>query len=384
MNKKEISEIKKTLSPENSVITRICGCYIDGEKEIKFKSKDAFHALSEEEAFKYFDIFKHTLTGTIGKNLLNMEFPIDEELEGGKQEFLLKLRDSKLEDDEILDEFYKKVVENYIYASNYYIILIHGIYDIPGQSSDGSEMFDASDNVYDYIICSICPVNLAKSGLSYDADTNSIGERVRDWIVSAPANGFLFPAFNDRNTDIHSILYYSKNSEELQYGFVDNVFGAAAPMTAEHQKEIFNNIIVNTLGDECNFETIKNIHETLNDMIEENKDEPEPLVLTTNEVKHIFEEMSVPEERIQVLEKQLVAASEEQPASFLASNITNARKFNIETPDVVIKVNPDRTDLVETRVIDGRQCLVIAVNDHIEVNGISIKANVNESSNTTD
>lgn len=383
MNKKEISEIKKTLTPENSVITRICGCYVDGEKEIKFKSKDAFHALSEEEAFKYFDIFKHSLSGIIGKNLLNLEFPIEEEAEGGKQEFLLRLKNSKLEDDDLLDEVYRKIVENYIYASNYYIILIHGIYDIPGRSSDGSEMFDSSDNVYDYILCSICPVNLAKSGLSYDSDTNSIGERVRDWIVGVPSNGFLFPAFNDRNTDIHSLLYYSKNSEELQYSFVDNLFGASAPMTAESQKETFNNLIINTLGEECNFDTIKTIHETLNDMIEESKDEPDPLVLTSNEVKHIFEESSIPEDKIQVLEKQLNAVSEEQPASFLASNITNIRKFNIETPDVVIKVNPDRTDLVETRVIDGRQCLVIAVNDHIEVNGISIRANVNSNGNNS-
>lgn len=372
MNRKEIAEIKKTLNPENSVITRICGCYVDGEKEIKFKSKDAFHSLSEEEAFKYFDIFKHTLSGVIGKNLLNMEFPLDEEMEGGKQEALLKLRDSQLEDDELLDVFYQNVIENYIYASNYYIILIHGIYDIPGKSTDGTEMYDASENVYDYILCSICPVNLAKSGLSYDADTNSIGERVRDWIVSAPANGFLFPAFNDRNTDIHSILYYSKNPEELQFSFIDNLFGAATPMTASDQKETFNNILTNTLGEECNFETVKNIHETLNEMIEENKDEPEPLILTTNEVKHIFEENSVPEEKIQILEKQLSAVEEEKPAQFMAANITNVRKFNIETPDVVIKVNPDRTDLIEQRVIDGRQCLVIAVNDHIEVNGIPI------------
>jgi hypothetical protein len=301
-----------------------------------------------------------------------MEFPIDEEMEGGKHDALLKLRNSKLEDDNLLDDFYQLVIDNYIYASNYYIILIHGVYDIPGKSTDGTEMYDASDDVYDYILCSICPVNLAKSGLSYDADTNSIGERVRDWIVNAPANGFLFPAFNDRNTDIHSILYYSKNPEELQFSFIDNVFGTRTPMTASDQKETFNNIISNTLGEECNFETVKNIHETLNEMIVENKDEPEPLILTTNEVKHIFEESSIPDEKIQILEDQLSAVEDEKPAQFLAANITNARNFNIETPDVVIKVNPDRTDLIQQRVIDGRQCLVITINDHIEVNGINI------------
>lgn len=380
MNKKEVSEIKKLLTPENSVITRICGCYIDGEKEIKFKSKEAFHSLSEEEAFKYFEIFRQTLSGTLGKNLINMDFPNEEEFEGGKQEFLLRLRNSKLEDDDLLDEFYQKILENYDYASNYYIVLIHAIYDIPGKSTDGSEMYDASDNVYDYMLCSICPVNLSKSGLSYNSTENQISERVRDWIVNAPSKGFLFPVFNDRNTDIHSILYYTKNAEDLQPELVENVFGATIPMSAENQKETFNNIITNTLGDDCDYEIVKTIHETLNDMIEENKDDPEPLILTKNEVKHIFEESGVPNERLEVFEKQFEKPeSEEENKSnndvrFIASNIANVRKFNIETPDVIIKVNPDRADLIETRIIDGKQCLVIAVNDHIEVNGIQVKA----------
>ncbi|MBQ5445294.1 MAG: DUF4317 domain-containing protein [Lachnospiraceae bacterium] len=372
MNKKEISEIKKLLNDEHAVITRICGCYVDGEKEIKFTSKEAFHSLSEEESFKYFDIFKHTLSGTLGKNMLNMEFPLQEEKEGGKQEFLLKLLDSKLEDDEILNEFYQKVIDNYDYPSNYYIVLIHAVYDVPGKSTDGTEMFDASDAVYDYIICSICPVNLSKSGLSYDSESNSISERVRDWIVSAPANGFLFPQFNDRATDIHGILYYSKNPEELQSEFIDNMLGAVPPMSAKNQKETFNSIISNTLGEDADFETVKIIHENLNEMIEKNKEEPEPLVLTKYDVKQVFEDSHIPDEKLTVLDKQLDEVGE-QP-SFVASNVVDTRKFNIEMPDVVIKVNPDRTDLVETRVIDGKQCLVIEVTDRIEVNGVSVIA----------
>ena len=81
MNKKEISEIKKQFSPNNCAITRICGCYVDGEKNKKTELKEAFLSLSEEEMFKYFEIFKKTLSGTIGKNLINMEFP----LESGKR-----------------------------------------------------------------------------------------------------------------------------------------------------------------------------------------------------------------------------------------------------------------------------------------------------------
>ena len=217
MNKKEVLEIRKQFTPENCAITRICGCYVNHEKEKKTELKKAFLSLPEEESFKYFDIFRHTLSGTIGKNLLNMEFPLKQEMPGGTQEFLLKMLASKLTDELLLEEFYDKIIENYEYAENYYIILIHAAYDVPGKASDGEEMFDSSDTVYEYLLCSICPVNLTKAGLTYNAETNNIEDRTRDWLVEAPLNGFVFPAFNDRASDIHSILYYTKKAANYFY-----------------------------------------------------------------------------------------------------------------------------------------------------------------------
>ena len=372
MNKKEILEIRKQFTPANCAITRICGCYVDHEKTKKMESKEAFLSLPEEEAFKYFDIFKKTLSGTVGKNMLNLEFPLDAEMPGGTQEFLLKLRDSKLEDDMLLEEFYDKVIATYDYAENYYIVLIHVMYDIPGKSSDGLEMFDASDEVYEYLLMSICPVSLSKAGLSYNAEDNRIQDRIRDWIVDMPAKGFLFPAFNDRSTDLHSVLYYTKKSEDLQPELIDQLLGAKMPMSADTQKETFQMIIEDTLGEDGDYETVRNIHETLNDLIEEHKEEPEPLSLDKTEMKKIFEQSGVDAEKMENFDRNFEENAGEK-ASLLATNIAETRKFNIETPDVVIKVNPDRADLVETRIIDGRQCLVIPVDDHIEVNGISVR-----------
>ena len=372
MNKKEISEIKKLFTPDSSVITRICGCYVDGEKQIKCQTKEAFHSLSEEEAFKYFEIFKRSMSGTLGKNLLNLDFPLEQEKEGGTQEFLFRLRNSRLEDDALLDEFFNKIIEHYEYVSNYYIIIIHALYDIPGKSTDGSEMFDASDEVFDYMLCSICPVNLDKSGLSYNANDGRIGERSRDWLVAQPAKAFLFPSFNDRRTDIHSVLYYSKNPEELSPSFIENVLGAAEPMTADSQKENFQTVITETLGEECSYEDIKNIHEALNEMIEEHKDQPEPLEISKREVRKILEESGVANEQMALFDESYdTTIGEHVPV--LAMNIAETKKFSIQTPDVIIKVNPDRTDLIQTKVIDGRECLVIAVDDHIQVNGLNVR-----------
>ena len=372
MNKKEVLEIRKQFSPANCAITRICGCYVDHEKSKRLQSREAFLSLPEEEAFKYFDIFKKTLSGTIGKNMLNMEFPLEQEMPGGTQEFLLKLKNSKLQDDMLLEEFYDKVIENYIYEENYYIILIHAMYDVPGKSSDDLEMYDASDVVYEYLFCSICPVSLSKAGLCYNAEDNRIEDRIRDWIVDMPDKGFLFPAFNDRNTDLHGVLYYTKKSSDLQEELIDQVLGAKMPMSADTQKETFQALIEDTLGEDGDYETVRNIHDTLNDLIEEHKEEPEPLALDKTDMRKIFENSGVSNEQMESFD-QVFEENAGEKTSHNAAKLAETKKFQIETPDVVIKVNPERSDLIETRMIDGRQCLVIPVDDHIEINGIHVR-----------
>lgn len=372
MNRKEVLEIRKQFTPDNCAITRICGCYVDHEKNIIFESKDAFLSLPEEEEFKYFEIFRHTLSGTLGKNLVDMEFPLEQEKAGKTQEFLLKLRDTRLEDDALVQEFYKKIIENYDYGENYYIILIHSVYDIPGKSTAGDEMFDASDEVYAHIMCSICPVKMSKAGLSYNAVTNSLANRVRDWVVEQPINRFLFPAFNDRSSDIHSVLTYAKNPEIEQPGLIETVLGSVMPLTPATQKETFQSILSETLEEDGNYEVIKSVYENLNEMIEENKDNPEPLSFSKTEVKKLLENSGVPEKNMQTFE-QVFDAHTNGEAELIATNIASTKSFGIETPDIVVKVNPERADLVETKLIDGRQCLVIAVDDHVEVNGISVR-----------
>lgn len=372
MNKKEIAEIKKQFTQERCAITRICGCYVDGEKNKKTELKEAFLSLPEEEMFKYFAIFRKALSGTVGKNLLTMEFPLASEEAGGTQDFLMQLRASSLKDENLLEEFYDKIIENYYSVENYLILLIHAVYDIPGKSSDGEEMFDASDEVYDHILCCICPVTLSKPGLSYDEESNAFHTRICDRVVNMPDIGFLFPAFHDRSTDVHSLLYYAAKPEELRMEFVELVLGCNLPLSAGDQKETFQTIVEETLGDACDYEVVKNIHEKLNEMIEEKKDEPDPVVLDRAEVKRLLEYSGVEEEKLSSFEEKYEEAAGTDTC-FVASNVANTRQFEIKTPDVVVKVSPDRMDLVETKVINGRKCLVISLDNSVEVNGITVR-----------
>lgn len=372
MNQKEISEIKKQFRQDRCAIDRICGCYVDGEKNIKAKFREPFLALPEEEAFKYFSIFRKTLSGTVGKNLITMEFPLETEEEGGTQEFLLRLRNSGLSDDALLDSFYEKVIDSLYTVENYLILLIHQVYDVPGKAEDNTELFDASEDVYDHILCCICPVTLSKPGLSYHPEENSFHNRIQDWIVDMPVIGFLFPAFHDRGSDIHNLLYYTAKPDELRFDFIEPVLGCEVPLSAGDQKETFQSLVEDTLGEQCELEVVKNIHEKLNEMIEENKEEPEPLALDKGEVRNLLSLSGVEEDRLDKLD-DAYGQTDGKDIKLMAANIADTRKFEIKTPDIVIRVKPDRTDLIEERIINGRPCLVIGMENRVEVNGIAIR-----------
>ena len=271
MTKKEVAEIKKLFSKDSGCIARISGCYVGGEKEKITTFREAFYSLAEEDVFKYYEIFKKTLSGSLGKNLIHLEFPMDSEFEGGTQEFLLRLRNSELKDDELLEAFYDKVIQSFYCVGNYLILLIHIVYDVPGVTKDGLGLEDASDEVYTSLLCSICPVNLSKPGLSYHPESNLFQNCVRDWLVEMPQIGFLFPSFNDRSTDIHSTLYYTKNADEPHEEFVDSLLGAAPPLPVSSQREMFQSLIEETLGEKREYETIRSIQENVQEKLEEAK-----------------------------------------------------------------------------------------------------------------
>ena len=372
MNKKEVAEIKKRFTKTKCSFTRLCGCYVDAEKQKRLTLKEAFLSLPEEEMFKYIDIFRKTLSGSIGKTMLNMEFPMEQETkEDGTQRFLMKLLESKLTDDDLLNEFYDKIISVYNYPENYFIIVTHDAYDIPKITSDGVENFDASEYVYDYILCCICPVKLTKPGLCYNAETNHIQDRIRDWVVEAPQSGFLFPAFNDRNMDIHNLLYYSKKSDELDAVITEEVLGCQLPLPAKSQKETFNNILEESLGLDCDYEVVKTIHENLNQMLAETSEEPEPLALAKEDMSHLLMKSGVEEKEIETFETRFDETVGEDQC-LMAANISSPKKFEVATPDVKVTVNPQRTDLVETKIIDGVPYLMIEINDLVEVNGIQV------------
>ena len=378
MTRKELNEIKSQYTLEDCGILRLCGCYVDGERNKITQFNENFLNLPEEGKHRYFEIFKKTLSGTPGKNLVDMKFNVDAYADEGARTFLINLRDSGLKDDRLLNEFYDRIINNYSYVGNYLILLINQVYDIPAVTTDNIEMDDASDEVYSYILCSICHVNLSKPGLGYDEEDNNFHDKKQNHMVDVPDVGFLFPAFNKRSADEDMTLFYTKDVSEFEDGLIDCLLDCAVPLPAKQQKETFTSLVNEALGEEADLEIVKNIHENLEQIIEEKKQEsPAPVMLDKTEMKDLLEKSGVKEEKLENFEEHFEMAAGEH-GKLVASNVSSGKKFEVKTPDVVIKINSDKTDIVSTQVIDGRQCLVIQIDERLEVNGISVNPDTGE------
>lgn len=371
MDKKAIAEIRKLMTANNCRIDRLRGCYVDENREVVTELEESFLSLEDETVEKYCEIFRQTLTGKPGKNLFNLEFPLSEEEPGGRQDLLYRLLQSGLEDKTLLRAFFDRVIETAAFPEKYLILVAHGVYDIPGRTSDGIDMDDASDYVYSFLLCSLCPVILLKEGLCYDSEKRSFLDRRSDWAVQRPDTGFLFPAFNDRNTDIHQTLFFARRPDELHEEIPQELLGCPMPLPEEDQRGAFKNVVETVLGRDCDFENVKNIHEAIGQLVEQEKDSGEPAQIEKVQLRRILYENGAPQESLETFDAAFDEAVGEG-GTFAAENAAETKKLEIKTPSLRITVKAEMADMIKTRFIDGIEYLTIPVADDIEVNGIRI------------
>ena len=370
MDKKAISEIRKLIKPD-SCVDRIRGCYVNEEGQIIHELHDSLASMEKESLEKYCEILRGALSGKLGRNLFNMEFPIVGETEGSGQQMLYRLQQSGLKDDSLLTEFFEDVVKHFRCDSKYLILLIHGTYDIPAKGSDNAEMEDASDYVYSFLLCCICPVILMKEGLCYDEDACTFLDRRMDWAVQKPVSGFLFPAFNDRQPDVHSLLYYCRKEDARHEEISADLLGCSLPIPEADQKELFKSMVEQTLGRDCNFENVRNLNDAVSEIIEQNKDSGEPVQIEKAEMRRLLSENGADQSVLSDFDAAYDEAVGEG-VPLMAENLIDTSKLEVKSPSLRISVKSEMADMLKTRVIDGMEYLLIPVTDELEVNGIRI------------
>ena len=373
MNEKEIAEIRRRFRPDKTSITHVRGCYVNELGEIVAQFNQSLALMSQEESEKFLGILKRTLSGTLGKNLMDIEFTTRQVAEGEEHKLLMALRGSGLKDEEAVQAFFQKVIGSLTIEGNYLILLAHDAYDVPYRAKDGEEMEDSSEQVYSYILCSVCPVKQTKPALSYHVRENEFRNRTMDYLVSAPELGFLFPAFDDRSTNLYNALYYNKDIKENHRDFVDAVFRAEIPMPAAAQKETFQSILGDALAEDCRFDVVQAVQDQLCGLIEEHKasHEEEPLVVSKGTVECVLRSCGVADSHVEAFDAKYDGAFGGD-AQLSPRNLVDTRQMEVRTPVVIIKVAHGRSDLVETRVIDGKKYILIRADEGVEVNGVGV------------
>lgn len=375
MKKKDILELKKRLKKDHCTFTKMCGCYVNSEKNIILNFRETFLNLEEDEYFKYLEIAKKVLSGTIGNNILELNFPPNENLENEKQLSLIQLKKSQLKDDALIQDFYKSIIDSYDYTGNFLILVFHDAYDVITKTTDNGKI-DESEEVYEYILCAICPVSLSDPGLRYFEEERKIKPRIRDWVVDAPTLGFVFPAFINRGSDVNSVMYYTKNTKDPHTELMEKALGCSSKQTATIQKETFQTIIKDYINtDEKKAEkTFIEIQENLNTMIDEyneiyNDTDGEPITLTQKNIQNLLIESGVPEESTTKIEQSyLENFGEDLPLveHLIDSKIlkANAQKKKEEQLEKQVEILQTKLEQVKQEAaVDNETHLSTEVND---------------------
>ena len=374
MTEKEVAELRRRFRADKSNITHVRGCYVNGSREIISEFDQSIAMMGQEEGEMLLLTLRKTLSGTLGKNLLDIEFSTRQVLEGEEYKLLMALRNSRLEDSDALHAFFQRAIQTLDMEENFLILLAYDAYDVPYRSRDGETQADASADVFQYILCSICPVKLTKAALSFSAYENRFSHLNPDWVISAPETGFLFPAFDERSTNLYNALYYTKDIGANHPAFVDAVFRTEPPMPAAVQMESFQSMLGDTLEEECSYQVVQAVHDRFCGMIEEHKANKieEPLLVSKGTVKQVLTSCGVAEEHVEAFEARYDHVFGEE-ANLPPRNLIDTKQMEIKMSDVTIRVNPERSDLIETRVIDGARYILIRAEEEVEVNGVQVQ-----------
>ena len=372
MNKKELGEIKRRIKLDRSSITHIYGCYVNGAREIISYIDESLGLLTKEETEQYLALLKKSLSGTLGKNLLDISFATKQVMDSDEHRLLSALRRTRLEDAEIRERFYRCVIDSLNMDDNYLILIAHDAYDVPYRGKDGALQEDSSE-VFNYILCSICPVKTGKAALGFDPDEKRFTNHSVGQFAGKPELGFMFPAFDDRSANIYNALFYSRNTGEIHKEFIDAVFRTEVPMSAGHQREAFHTALSEGLSGECSYEVISNIHTQISERLEMHREsrDPEQPYMSTNDLSELLRTGGIDDEHV---EKFREACDREfgENAFVNPSNIVNEKKLEILTPQVKITVDPKSSHLVRTCVIDGKKYIMISAEAGAEVNGVAV------------
>ena len=378
MNKKELSDLKKNFSDQCGFFTfnQVLRAFIDSDKNVTYKSHSLMGVLPPEEQELLTDTLRKGLSGTLGKNLIEYNFPNAAYEEGKPQSVLYNALKSKLLDDNSVDIFLKNITENITYTSTFAVIAAHCTYTLFRRDKN-DEKSDVT-NDYNFILTVFCPVELGEDVLVYDEDNNNIcviPKKSRS-LSKAPTDAFLFPVLTGGDPNVNAVLCYSSKPKEPNTSLVENVLGCEPTFTAVGEKEIFGKVLEDIVGEDLDYTIITKVNEKIAEEIKEHRFDEKPTAIDDIKLKNILYDSGVKDDKLEKVHKTFTETVGNK--TLTASNLISPKTV-IVTPDITVNISKNATEKVRTSLIGGRRCLVIDLDDpNIIINGLPTTIDIPE------
>lgn len=366
MNRKDIAQIRRRFTPEKNDISVIRGCYVNEKREIVSTFAKSPLSLPQSEAEHYLAAFKKTLGGAPGRN----QFTLPVHLDDPTGQLLRRLQVGELKDEKDVEALFRAVIDHLEIEGSYLILAMHDAFSVPKKKALHTDAPEFTDEVFNYIMLSVCPVKLTKPLLTFFSDDRDFHTVEPDLAVAGPALGFMYPLYADGSADLSAAHFFTKDAEDIHADFIDGVFGAAAPASASDTRQTFYDVLNDSLETGLTFDVVQTLHENLTAQLADRKKDAAPLQVSRKEIASLLQSCDVPEAQLDAFQEQYL--EQFGAVGIEAATIAEEKRFEVETETAKVSVDPGRSDLVTMQKIDGRTCIVIAAEGAVTVNGVEV------------
>lgn len=205
IDREDMMELTRRMTPARTSFTRIAGCYMDADGEIDGTFNTNFLKLSGKEKEKNLAIAKTIPYARTNEQLRAYGFQKNQAGPGSMRQLLTAMKECGLKNDALMETFYELAGERIPGGRACALYVFHDRYDVPVKAKD-KERLGESEEVYEYLIGAVCPL---------------IGE----YEPGMPVCGFLFPAFSKRSADTGQILIYDADTAHSRGKLLGGLLG---------------------------------------------------------------------------------------------------------------------------------------------------------------
>lgn len=374
MNGRELAEIRANFMADHLLqVNRVAVAIVDVKDGIKY-FKNTFLGTASVEEYAEIEVVLHRLKrilqGRLNMHISEYDFLLEDE-KNTFRDMSIKLVDCNMSDDDMLRQYIQHIYETVSMPSAQYGIFIancqYSYLHYKNKSAGVKERGDQQQ--YNFLLAGFYPTKNKPNDLIYEKAENLIRKMsISEDNITSAMDGFLFPCFSDRQSDVNSIMYYCRNPKRINETITEKLMNCKEAMSSVQERSTFHSLINNVVGSEMNLDFARDLYDTIRQYVEENRLETNAVRINQQLLGKMLWECGADQEIIDRLNENYDKYMGGR--SFRAAALVTPQ-MTIQADGVNIKFKKSCDQRIETKIVDGCSCLVIKLESPtLSVNGL--------------